>query len=173
MGIDIYASWRDQSEAEASEQVTGFSAVAGKVGYLREAYHGGPYVTKYLVAEAFASQDGEAAIPARTLRERLPAAVLMHLYREQKLYGNGKDPSRLEDIAALKAALANISTSEVGDASHIDFVAALLPESIETAKRLIVTGMLSDTARALVDFVALCERKERQTGQPCTITASY
>ena len=23
------------------------------------------------------------------------------------------------------------------------------------------------------DFVALCERKERETGQPCTIVASY
>jgi hypothetical protein len=74
MGIDIYANWRGQSEAEASAQITGFSGVAGHVGYLREAYHGGPYVTKYLVSEAFEDAEGVAAIPARTLRERLPAA---------------------------------------------------------------------------------------------------
>jgi hypothetical protein len=76
-------------------------------------------------------------------------------------------------VGALKSALAKVFTSEVTDLSHSDFVAALLPESIETAKQLIVTGMLPDTARAFVDFVALCERKERETGEPCTITASY
>jgi hypothetical protein len=37
---------------------------------LREVYHGGPYVTEYLVSEAFNAPDGEAAIPACTLRER-------------------------------------------------------------------------------------------------------
>ena len=92
MGIDIYATWRGQTSAESDAQCTGFSGVHGHVGYLREAYHGGPYVTKYLVAEAFDSPDGEATIKASVLRDRLPAAVLMHMYREHKLYGDGKDP---------------------------------------------------------------------------------
>jgi hypothetical protein len=70
MGIDIYARWPGQSEAKADVQLTGFSAVLGHVGYLREVYHGGPYVTEYLVSEAFNAPDGEAAIPACTLRER-------------------------------------------------------------------------------------------------------
>jgi hypothetical protein len=83
-------------------QVTGFSAERGHVGYLREAYHGGPYVTKYLVAEAFAAQGREAAIPAATLRERLPTAVLMHIYREHKLYGGGKGPARIDGIEKLR-----------------------------------------------------------------------
>ena len=100
MGINIYLQWRGQTAAETDAQTTGFSAVAGDVGYLREAYHDGPYVTKYLVAEAFDAPEGEAPIPAHTLRERLPAAVLMHLHREHKLYGNGKDPGRLDDVAA-------------------------------------------------------------------------
>ena len=65
MGIDIYPTWQGQTEAESNAQSTGFSAVHGHVGYLREAYHGGPYVTKYLVAEAFAAPTHEAAIPAR------------------------------------------------------------------------------------------------------------
>ena len=53
MGIDIYARWKGQTEAEEQAQNTGFSAVHGHVGYLREAYHGEPYATRYLAAEAF------------------------------------------------------------------------------------------------------------------------
>ena len=172
MGIDIYATWRGQTSAESDAQATGFSVVHGHVGYLREAYHGGPYVTKYFVAEAFDAADGEAPIPASVLRERLPAAVLMHMYREQKLYGNGKDPARVHDLAALKAAIANVFGSEMADVSHADFVEALQPESIATAKQLIDGGALSDRARAFVDFVDLCERKERELGEPCIIVAS-
>jgi hypothetical protein len=172
MGIDIYASWPGQSEAEANAQITGFDATAGDVGYLREAYHGGPYVTKYFVAEAFECESGEAAIPARTLRERLPIAVLMHIYREHKLYGNGQDPAKIE-IEKLPDALANVFRIQVPDMSHDEFARVLTPESIETAKTLIASGMLSSTAKAFVDFVEICERKERETGEPCTISASY
>lgn len=171
MGIDIYARWPGQSKAEADAQLTGFDATAGDVGYLREAYHGGPYVTKYLVAEAFDCESGEATIPARTLRDRLPTAVLMHIYRHHKLYGNGKDPARIE-IEKLPDALANVFRAEVSDMSHEEFARTLAPESIETAKTLITSGMLSATAKAFVDFVELCERKERETGEPCLIIAS-
>lgn len=172
MGIDIYATWRDQTEAESDAQATGFGAVHGHVGYLREAYHGGPYVTMYFVAEAFDSADGEATIQASVLRDRLPAAVLMHLYREHKLYGDGKDPAQVHDLAALKAAIASVP-AQVRDVTHIDFVQALKPESIATAMQLIDGGMLSESARAFVDFTELCERKERELGQPCRIVASY
>jgi hypothetical protein len=171
MGIDIFAEWRGMTEAEDEAQWTGFSGVHGHVGYLREAYHGGPYVTKYLVAEAFASSDGHAEISARTLRERLPAAVLMHLYRENKLYGGGKDPSRLE-FADLERVLRNLPDS-MADDTHDAFAEALLPESIATAERLVAERLLPDTALAFVDFVELCERKECETGEPCRILASY
>jgi len=127
MGIDIYAHWRGQTEAETEAQITGFSGVHGHVGYLREAYHGGPYVTKYLVAEAFAAEDGESTIPAQTLRQRLPVAVLMHLYREHKLYGGGNDPARIDDLAKLPAALAVVFATEMPDTSHAEFAAALKP----------------------------------------------
>jgi hypothetical protein len=172
MGIDIYASWLGQSEAEADAQITGYDITAGDVGYLREAYHGGPYVTKYFVAEAFEHDSGEATIPARALRERLPTAVLMHMYRDHKLYGNGKDPAKIE-IENLPAALAKVLSAEMPDMSHDEFAQALTSESIETAKTLIANGMLSSSAKAFVNFVELCERKERETGKPCTITASY
>ena len=127
----------------------------------------------YFVAEAFDSPDGEATIKASVLRDRLPAAVLMHMYREHKLYGDGKDPARVHDLAALKRAIAHVYGSELADVTHAEFVEALQPESIATANQLIDGGMLPETARAFVDFVELCERKERELGEPCTIMASY
>jgi len=42
--------WNGQTKAEIEAQYTGFSVVHGHVGYLREAYHGAPYATEYLVA---------------------------------------------------------------------------------------------------------------------------
>jgi hypothetical protein len=137
MGIDIYAEWADQTEAEEAAQITGFSIEHGCVGYLREAYHGAPYVTKYLVAEAFDSATGEAEIPASVLRERLPAAVLMSMYREHKVYGEG-DPEALKidadsDASALLKCIVGIFENEVPDMSHLAFVEGLTDESLETA----------------------------------------
>ncbi len=79
MGIDVYMRWKDQTDDEHEAQITGFSATHGHVGYLREAYHGGPYGTHVLVKEAFDESayddEGEGAVPiaAKVLRERLPA----------------------------------------------------------------------------------------------------
>lgn len=53
MGIDIYMYWDDMNDDEKQAQYTGFDTTAGNVGYLREAYHGGPYATQTLVPEAF------------------------------------------------------------------------------------------------------------------------
>jgi hypothetical protein len=124
MGIDIYARWREQTEDEIQAQYNaGFSAVQGKVGYLREAYHGEPYATRHLCAEAFAEGEG-AVIPAATLRERLPETLRLAEERERTLY-DGKE----EDIRAVR--------------------------------------------QSFSDFVSLCERKERETGAPVRIIASY
>lgn len=85
MGIDIYAIWKGQTEKERDFQASVWlSAMAGRGGYLREAYHGGPYATKFLCAEAF--KTGRANIPAATLRERLPQALTLVEERERKLY---------------------------------------------------------------------------------------
>ncbi len=54
MGIDIYMTWDDMTEDDVENQFTGFDTTAGDIGYLREAYHGGPYATETLVPEAFA-----------------------------------------------------------------------------------------------------------------------
>lgn len=76
MGIDVYAKWDGQTDAEKKAQITGFSIVHGHTGYLREAYHGGPYATRVLFPECFSDDvDGAVPIPAATLRERLPLAI--------------------------------------------------------------------------------------------------
>jgi hypothetical protein len=176
MGIDIYAEWNGMTEAEREAQVTHFSGVHGHVGYLREAYHGSPYVTKYLVAEAFESAEGVAAIPAEVLLDRLPAAVLISMYREHKVYG-GPDPAVLNvdrnDLAALGRAVLDIIQREAPDQSHKAFAGTLTPATLATAKRLIDAGALAPVQKSFVDFVELCARKEAETGQPCLIIASY
>jgi hypothetical protein len=175
MGIDIYAEWKGMTEAEHDAQRTGLSVEHGHVGYLREAYHGSPYVTKYLLSEAFESGTGEAAIPARVLRERLPAAVLMSVYREHKVYG-GPDPAAVsldrDSVDGLVKAVVKIFDDEVPDQSHRDFVRPLSPESLATAKHLIEAGALAPAQKSFVDFVALCAQKEAETGEPCRIIAS-
>ncbi len=125
MGIDIYAQWKGQTEEEDEKQSTGFNIFMGHVGYLREAYHGEPYATKYLVSEAFADKDGEAKISAKILKERLPKTLALVKERQEKVYENDSE----EDIIKVQ-----------------------------------------DSFTA---FVYLCEEKEKDTGEECTIIASY
>lgn len=125
MGIDIYAQWRGQTDAERRAQITGFSIAHGHVGYLREAYHGKPYATMVLVPEAFRAGDRAPKIPAATMRARLPDVFQTAIERERKVYANASDSD--ETLTVLKS---------------------------------------------FRDFVELCERKERETGEPCTILAS-
>ena len=125
MGIDIYAEWNGQTKKEKDSQVTGFSTVHGNVGYLREAYHGEPYATRFLVREAFEDSEGVAQIPAAVLRERLAETLDLVEERERAVYHE--------------------------------------TDSREIAK----------VKRSFTDCVELCEAKERETGEPVTILASY
>lgn len=171
MGIDIYAKWRGQTKEEKEAQYTGSSIVAGGVGYLREAYHGDPYVTKFLVQEAFES--GTAQIPASTLKERLPKAVILAMIREKKIYGKN-DPSKLVfeegGLEKLQENLKHIFSNETKKDAQDAY--ALDAETLATGKRLIEMKALPDYAQTFVDFVELCEKKEKETGEPCTIIAS-
>ena len=126
MGIDIYARWNEQTESEKEAQMSVWlSATAGDAGYLREAYHGEPYATQHLCAEAFLSPEREARIPAAVLRDRLPETLTLIEERERKIYG-------------------------VTDRAEIDSV-----------------------KQSFRNFVALCERKEKETGEPVVIVASF
>ena len=106
MGIDIYMQWDKQSEDEKQGQILGFSIEGGFAGYLREAYHGAPYVTQFLVKGAFESDENETHIPCAVLRERLPEALKLHVQRHKDIYGEtirDTDPSArsFEDFVAL------------------------------------------------------------------------
>ena len=125
MGIDIYARWDGQTAEEASAQFTGCSVLEGKVGYLREAYHGNPYATKYLLREAFVSDDATARIESSVMRRRLPGTLALVEEREREVYN-------------------------VTDEDEIQLV-----------------------KQSFIDFVDLCERKEKETGTPVLIRASY
>ncbi len=125
MGIAIYARWKGQTDAEEAAQYAGFSVLHGHVGYLREAYHGEPYATRYLVHEAFEQPDGKAQIPAAVLRERLAHTLALVAVREQVVYDE-HDPEAILEVQ----------------------------QSFER-------------------FVELCEQKERATGEPVIIIASY
>lgn len=124
MGIDIYARWNEITEEEEKKQYTGFSVTSGDVGYLREAYHGGPYATRYLVKEAFESEKGECRIPAKILKKRLSETLKTVKEREIKLYKSNES-----DVVKVK--------------------------------------------KSFIDFVKLCEKKEKETGKPCIIIANY
>jgi hypothetical protein len=87
VGIDIYLRWEGQTTEEEEAQYTGFSTGHGFVGYLREAYHGGPYATEVLFPETWDEEnEGVASITNETLRERLPKAIEAALIRERTVY---------------------------------------------------------------------------------------
>ena len=168
MGIDIYLEWDGQTEAERKKMCTGFSTTSGDVGYLREAYHGGPYATQMLLREAFESEDCRAQIPAAVLRERLTrvtepargkmaghdvAAAVFELFKSEGMAAIG---------AGIKSALTEPQTVEE---AIYERCKNLYPDGGEEYAVQVVKSFRS--------FVALAERKERETGQPCTVYASY
>lgn len=110
MGIDVYMEWDGQTEAEKNAQFTGFSVAHGHVGYLREAFHGEPYVTRVL----FPDHD-EGPIPASTLREREEIAIATAIERERKVYGeeNPEDSPMVKSIRDF-IALAEKKENETG-----------------------------------------------------------
>lgn len=150
MGIDIYMNpnvIESDGHVGYSDEATGFDTCAGHQGYLREAYHGGPYVTEVLVPEAFAwsrwlyedcpvpcvdwpeelDRTLAAGAPIRwqTMHDRLPDALDAFEERIRKVY-----PDTTEDLKAAQW-------------------------------------------KAFVDFVELAERIERLTGEAVQVYASY
>lgn len=124
MGIDVYATWSTQTEEQRDAQLNVWmQAWKGHLGYLREAYHGEPYATRFLCAEAFEKGEG-APIPCKVLKARLPRALALAEMRERTIYHSR-------------------------------------PAAIERTKQ------------SYRDFVALCEAKENETGEPVFISADW
>lgn len=126
MGIDVYMLWNGQTEEERKAQYTGFSIAHGHVGYLREAYHGAPYATEVLVPEGWEDESddeegtGGIAIPAATLRERLPKVLATAAERSRVVYNETlpEDHPVLESFRAF-VALAEQKERETGEPVRI------------------------------------------------------
>lgn len=183
MGIDVYLHWKKQSKKDAKKQITGWKIDKGDVGYLREAYHGGPYATRVLAPEGWDDKidQGEygVPIPAATLRERLPAVVLTAIYRNHIVYEQGHDPSEVHIADDKEAAAGDILTlvkgtfAKMSDGKEEAAIArAPSPEQIRAAQELIAKRALPDYALAFVDFVDLAEKHEKRTGEPCGVYVS-
>lgn len=189
MGIDIYLEWEGKDKRAKDDQMgTGFSTTSGHVGYLREAYHGGPYATQILVKEAFESDDCRAEIPAAVMRARLtnagPAAKncnmghAMSVLMGKLLSGAMANEDIAEDPDKFLAKLQD----EINNSDELEAPECLTPDmSVEEAAyercmRLYPDGgaeHAQDVVQSFRDFVALAERRERETGKPCTVYASY
>jgi hypothetical protein len=187
MGIDVILSWHGMTEAEhetearacADAMVASARVTLGRhtgpippwpASYLREAYHGAPYVTRYLVKEAAEATDHSASIPAAVLRERLPLAVMLDQYRAHIVYGEGDAPVAHTKEGAL--ALCQRIFAEMADSEKPMDDFQLTEEQLRVVKQRIADRQLDDHALRLVNFVELAERKEAETGQPCLIEFS-
>ena len=86
MGIDVYLKWKNMFKADKEAQITSFDVFSGHVGYLREAYHGNPYATKYMFSECFENKSAEFSYPASLLEERLEETLRLVVERASNLY---------------------------------------------------------------------------------------
>lgn len=182
MGIDVYLKWPSMTKAEEKKQITGWAIDAGDRGYLREAYHGGPYATKVLMPEGWDDSvklDDEYyfELPAAVMRERLPVAVMTAIYRNHVVYEQGSDPSVVDvdsdgGVDTLVRELMPKVFASMKDASHEEIVERTTPAQREHAVKLIASGKLPNYAQAFVDFVKLAEKMEKKTGKPCRVCVS-
>jgi hypothetical protein len=159
MGIDLYLRWIGQTPEELTAQEAAWMISDGSIGYLRESFTGGPYATKILAREAFESPTEQAEIPAAILRERLTSVT-------EPAHGydlGGGDWVVREIIEVMEQGGAFV---EKPRPPHTD------PQSVEEA----IQARYADDPKAMPhalkafrDFVALAERKERETGRACTV----
>lgn len=175
MGIDIYLKWAGMEDEAKKAQITGFDTTAGSTGYLRESYHGGPYATKMLVREAFESETCEAEIPAAVMRERLT-----HVTEPARGCDGGHDLAEMfTHVIKMMAEMSGgkMPTIEGGPRAP----AYTEPMTVEEAVRKRCQTLYPEdgpehenkVVQSFRDFVALAERKEKETGKPCTVYASY
>ena len=135
-------------------------------------------------------------IPAATLRARLPATVFLTLARHALIYSAPADESIGGVIEAMAGApdqhdsdpeaflkspvFANAMSKVFGDIARmrkgdLEFTLAsrLGDKQIAVVAKRIETRELPDYALAFVDFTRLAELKEKETGEPVNIYASY
>lgn len=175
MGIDVFLEWDGQEkerEEAAGDKPQWCSAVDGHVGYLREAYHGGPYATKLLVREAFEADTCRAEIPAAVMRERLTNVT-------EPVYGADGGHNL---AAMLVTVFKTLAENEENTAVEPPLIGSgqTTPMSVEDAVRVRYKNLynssdehIEEVIQSFRDFVELAERKEAEHGKPCVVYASY
>lgn len=176
MGIDIYLYWEGQTEEEQEAQFTGFDTTAGQAGYLRESYHGGPYATQVLMPECW-GPNPEVKIPASVLRARLDGVVVEPTAEARESMANAS-----AFVGQVHEMLSGLVSDEGGQVlpsehgAHVDGPLTVM-EAIEQRIANNYPGAeptyVDQVKASYRAFVELAERKEAETGQPCTIYASY
>ena len=191
MGIDVNLIWTGQTDEQiGAQRIDTPPARRGMVGYLREAYHGGPYATCFLLREAFEAWEtsrtqttrGKARIAATMLRERCPDAVALTVLRDVRLYRElrGRDPSTVDECVdphahwlvpdvdqGFDGLLALVTLTSGNDGFHDIPSRGLLEEArgavlLDRARGVPVQALGKDIA----DFVALVERLEAEGREP-------
>ena len=189
MGIDIYLRWDGMTDEDQQQQVSGFfETTVGGHGYLRESYHGGPYATHILFREAFESETYEAEIPAAVLRERMDAVTepargcdkghYFAMMMQEAL--NKLDLPKEVDAVPIVSAVASKIKACMEEEQPV-FPPTTTPmtgrEAIYTRCLQVYPKEGKEYADAVVEsfekFIELAEQKERETGKPCTVVASY
>lgn len=178
MGIDVYLKWKGMTKKDKAAQTEHyFRHDGGAVGYLREAYHGGPYPSKILVREAFEAPKCYAKIPASVMRQRLvnvtePAAtsdrghvvsMVMQALAKQMADGELKDGQfiKVDESTLLSGHTAPMTVEEA------------VRERCKVVYPTFTTENIEQLIQSYTAFVDLAEKKEKKTGQPCTVYASY
>lgn len=195
MGIDIYLKWDGMTEEDRGRQLTGFSTTVGGTGYLREAYHGGPYATQIFFREAFEAEECEAEIPAALMRERMdnvtePARGCDGGHHVAQLFGKllsvvAPDgiPKNKDESFNTDEFMRNI-TAKIGEQLSENGMPTTPTTEPMTGREAIYIRCLTvypqdgkqyadDVLKSFEEFISLAERKERETGRPCTVVASY
>lgn len=200
MGIDIFIV--RETAVQEDDKADLFHIDQGHVGYLREAYDGGPYATQMLVKEAYNAPTFTAQISAATLRERLhekqdtteaamirPAeaivAALKVITKAAQGVGHG-DATQHSDKPAhvtVEETLNKLTPEGIAAAAeHIANRSLLIPRQLTVLEAVALRNKLlynmpdddiKAAIQAFVDFVDLADRLEKETGHPCTIRASY
>lgn len=162
MGIDVYLSWVGQTPEEKAAQEDAYLTLdGGGVGYLRESYSGGPYVTTILCREAFESASRAAEIPAAVMRERLTNVT-------EPARGFDTGHWAVEEIAKqFEAAGAEVQHPGSARTDPMTVEEAVLNRYADQPE------LASDVIGAVMAFVDLARRKEVATGGVCTIRIAY
>lgn len=188
MGIDIYLKWDGMTAKDKKQQITGFSTTAGKTGYLRESYHGGPYATHIFFREAFEAESYEAEIPAAVMRERMdsvtePARGCDAGHHFAQLMQQALNATDIPEDANPQEIMAQISSAVRSQMQEEGVTCEPTTEPM-TGREAIYLRCLrlypndgkeyaDEVLKSFEEFIALAEQKERETGQPCTVIASY